>query len=62
MGMLNGMRCYHRNLAFDLRAISNMPFKFHLDDEMLINANKQVLESFEKGVKDTQTYFSKDTK
>ncbi len=32
MGMLNGMRCYHRNLAFDLRVISDMEFEFHLDD------------------------------
>lgn len=28
---------------------------------MLINSNKQVLETFEKAIKDTQTYFSKDT-
>jgi hypothetical protein len=61
LGVLNGMCCYHRNLAMDLRVIGQMEFKFHLDDEQLINANKQVLENFEKAVKDTQTYFSRDT-
>ena len=24
MGILNGMRCYHRNLALDLRVISDL--------------------------------------
>jgi hypothetical protein len=61
-GLLNGMRCYHRNLAMDLRAVSGMEFKFQLDDELLINSNKQAFENFEKAVKDTQSFFSKDTR
>ena len=59
--VFNGMRCYHRNLAFDLRAISGLPFAFQLDDEMLINSNKQAFEIFEKSVKDSQSYFSRET-
>ena len=43
IGILNGMRCYHRNLALDLRVLSQVQFKFHLDDELLINSNKQVV-------------------
>lgn len=39
--IFNGMRCYHRNLALDLRVISGKEFSFQLDDEMLINSNKQ---------------------
>ncbi len=32
INIFNGMRCYHRNLALDLRVISNMEFSFLLDD------------------------------
>lgn len=39
--LFNGMRCYHRNLALDLRVIAGLEFTFQLDDEMLINSNKQ---------------------
>jgi hypothetical protein len=46
----------------DLRAVSGMEFKFQLDDELLINSNKQAFENFEKAVKDTQSFFSKDTR
>jgi hypothetical protein len=59
--LFNGMRCYHRNLALDLRVLSGCPFAFSLDDEMLINSNKQSFENFEKAVKDTQTYFSRES-
>ncbi len=59
--LFNGMRCYHRNLALDLRVISGKEFAFQLDDEMLINSNKQSFENFEKAVKDTQTYFSRES-
>lgn len=59
--LFNGMRCYHRNLALDLRVLSGTEFSFLLDDEMLINSNKQSFENFEKAVKDTQTYFSRES-
>jgi hypothetical protein len=43
MNVLNGMRCYHRNLCLDLKVISGEEFKFKLDDAFLINSNKQVV-------------------
>ena len=61
VNLFNGMRCYHRNLALDLRVLSGAEFSFQLDDEMLINSNKQAFENFEKAVKDTQTYFSRES-
>lgn len=51
MNVLNGMRCYHRNLCFDMKVILGQQFKFKLDDEFLINSNKQVVENFQKAVK-----------
>ena len=59
MNVLNGLRCYHRNLCLDLRVLTGEEFKFKLDDEFLINSNKQVVENFEKAIKETATFVTK---
>lgn len=46
------MRCYQRNINLDLRVIDGCEFKFEMDDNFLINSNKQVVEKFEKNIKD----------
>lgn len=57
--VLNAMRCYHRSIDIDLRVIGGCEFKFELDDSMLINSNKQLLEKFERNLKDNETMLSK---
>ena len=46
LNILNGMRCYQRNICFDMRVINNHEFSFQLDDQFLIDSNKQTVESF----------------
>jgi hypothetical protein len=43
----------------DLRVLTGEEFKFKLDDEFLINSNKQVVENFEKAIKETATFVTK---
>lgn len=55
LNILNAMRNYQRNIDLDLRVINGCEFKFKMDDSFLINSNKQVLENFEKQLKDNDT-------
>lgn len=46
LNICNGFRCYQRNIDMDLRVIDGCEFTFELDDDFLINSNKQVIEHF----------------
>lgn len=53
MNILNAFRNYQRNIDMDLRVIDGCQFKFKMDDDFLINSNKQVLENFQKQMRET---------
>lgn len=62
LNIMNALRCYQRNINMDLRVIDGCQFVFEIDDDFLINSNKQTVERFEKNIKDNETMFSRASK
>lgn len=43
MNILNGYRCYQRGIAYDVRVLGGCEFVYEVDDDFLINSNKQTV-------------------